>query len=226
MSSRLLLFDIDGTLVDTGGAGMAALVDATREVFGDDGPPLDLAGATDSGLLKAIYQAFGKTEDEETDARFFDRYLARLELNLQDACYGGRALEGALTLLEEVEAAGVAKGLLTGNLAAGAEVKMRHYGMDSHFPFGAFGDDHFDRNELGPIALQRAHRETGFAYEPAHTVVVGDTPKDIWCAQAFGAKSVCVATGSFSAAQLRAEGADVVFEDFTDLEPVLAELLG
>lgn len=224
-NERLLLFDIDGTLVDTGGAGMAALVDATREVFGDDGPQLDLAGATDSGLLKNIFKSFGREEDEATTLRFFDLYLARLEVNLRDACFGGRALAGVLDILQELEEAGEAKGLLTGNTAAGAEVKMRHYGMDSFFEFGAYGDDHFDRNLLGPIALQRAERELGQTFAGSQTVVIGDTPKDIWCAQAFGAKSVCVATGSFSVEQLEAEGADVVFEDFSDVEAVLAQLL-
>ena len=225
MSDRLLLFDIDGTLVDTGGAGMTALVDATREVFGDDGPKLDLAGATDSGLLKNIYKSFGREEDEVTSARYFDLYLARLEVNLRDACFGGRALEGVLSILDELETAQVGKGLLTGNIAAGAEVKMRHYGMDHFFAFGAYGDDHFDRNKLGPIALERAREVLGRTFSPVETVVVGDTPKDIWCAQAMGAKSVCVATGSFSAEQLEAEGADVVFEDFSDVEGVLAVLL-
>ena len=225
MNDRLLLFDIDGTLVDTGGAGMAALVDATREVFGDDGPKLDLAGATDSGLLKNIFKSFGREEDEEITSRFFDLYLARLEVNLRDACFGGRALEGVLPILQELDSAGTAKGLLTGNIAAGAEVKMRHYGMDGFFAFGAYGDDHFDRNKLGPIALERAQRECGKTFSPDQTIVVGDTPKDIWCAQAFGAKSICVATGSFTVEQLQAEGADVVFEDFSAVESVLAELL-
>ncbi|GHC57072.1 HAD family hydrolase [Roseibacillus persicicus] len=225
-SDRLLLFDIDGTLVDTGGAGMAALVDATREIFGDDGPQLDLAGATDSGLLKNIYRAFGREEDEVTTARFFDLYLARLELNLQDACFGGRVLDGVIEILKEVEAAKVSKGLLTGNIAAGAEVKMRHYGMDGHFAFGAYGDDHHDRNLLGPIALERAKSLLRREFDASETIVVGDTPKDIWCAQAFGAKSICVATGSFTAEELEKEGADVVFEDFSEVEPVLSQLLG
>ena len=225
MSDRLLLFDIDGTLVDTGGAGMAALVDATREVFGDDGPKLDLAGATDSGLLKNIFKNFGREEDEATSARFFDLYLARLELNLQDSCFGGRALEGVISVLDEVEAAGVSKGLLTGNISAGADAKMRHYRMDHYFSFGAYGDDHYDRNRLGPIALERAAEVYGKSFSPEQVVVIGDTPKDIWCAQAFGARSVCVATGSFTHEQLVAEGADVVFEDFSDTEAVLAALL-
>ena len=226
MEDRLLLFDIDGTLVDTGGAGMTALVDATRGIFGDDGPKLDLAGATDSGLLRNIFKSFGQEENEVAAARFFDLYLARLEVNLQDSCFGGYALEGVKSILEEIESAGVARGLLTGNIAAGAEIKMRHYEMDGFFEFGAYGDDHFDRNKLGPIALERAARVFGREFDPAETVVIGDTPKDIWCAQAFGAKSVCVATGSFTVEQLEAEGADVAFEDFSDVEAVLAELLG
>ena len=226
MSTRLLLFDIDGTLVDTGGAGMTSLVEATNEVFGEDGPKLDLAGATDSGLLKSIYRSFGREEEELTTARFFDRYLARLELNLKDSCFGGRVLPKVEEVLEECAQAGGVLGLLTGNIAAGAEVKTRHYGLDGFFGFGAYGDDHFDRNQLGPIALSRAEKESGQKIDAAEVVVIGDTPKDIWCAQAFGAKSVCVATGSFTVEQLQAEGADAVFEDFEDVDAVLSELLG
>ncbi|MBK1834719.1 HAD family hydrolase [Roseibacillus ishigakijimensis] len=224
-SPRLLLFDIDGTLVDTGGAGLASLLEATREIFGDDGPALDLAGATDTGLLKNIYRTFAREEEEATTARFFDCYLARLEVNLQDPCFGGRALDGVATLLQEIEAAQVTKGLLTGNITAGAEIKMRHYGFEGLFPFGAFGDDHHDRNELGPIALQRAGENAGQTFEPAQTLVIGDTPKDIWCAQALGARSICVATGAFTADQLRDHGADLVFEDFSETEAVLQALL-
>jgi phosphoglycolate phosphatase-like HAD superfamily hydrolase len=222
---RLLLFDIDGTLVDTGGAGMSALRDAIREVFEADGPELDLAGATDSGLLKNIYLALDREEDEQLSALFFDRYLARLEVNLQDQCFGGRALEGVLAILSELEDAQVAKGLLTGNISGGADLKMRHYGMDHHFSFGAYGDDHHDRNLLGPIALERASQATGRRFTGAETIVIGDTPKDIWCAQAFGARSVAVATGSFSVDELKAEGADLVFEDFSEVEDVLKTLL-
>ena len=226
MSERLLLFDIDGTLVDTGGAGMSALVDATREIFGSDGPQLDLAGATDLGLLKNIYHAFGREEDEQTNARFFDLYLARLEKNLKNPCFGGRALENAHLLLDEIETAGIAKGLLTGNIAAGAETKMRHYEMDHFFGFGAYGDDHHDRNLLGPIALERAEQIYHRNFQASNAIVIGDTPKDIKCAQALGARSVCVATGSFTSEQLSEAGADVVFEDFSDYEEVLRELLG
>lgn len=204
---------------------MTALTDAVRDIFGEDGPKLDLAGATDLGLLKNIYRSFGREEDDELTARFFDTYLARLEANLQNQCYGGRALEGVLEILTEIDDAKVTKGLLTGNIAAGAELKMRHYGMDHHFSFGAYGDDHHDRNVLGPIALARAAQETGISYSGADTIVIGDTPKDIWCAQAFGAKCIAVATGSFSADQLRAEGADLVFEDFAEVESVLKALL-
>ncbi len=225
MSSRLLLFDIDGTLVDTGGAGLTALLDATREVFGDDGPALDLAGATDNGLLKNIFKAFGREEDEVTTAAFFDSYHARLEANLLNDCFGSRVLPGAMELLKELTEAGEAIGLLTGNTAAGAEVKMQHHGMEGFFPFGAYGDDHFDRNKLGPIALARAEREFSKSFSPENTIVIGDTPKDIKCAQALGARSVCVATGSFTVEQLGTEGADTVFEDFSDVEAVLAELL-
>lgn len=225
MNERLLLFDIDGTLVDIGEAGITAFTDAIREVFEADGPQLDLAGATDLGLLKNIYRSVGCPEDEQLTARFFDNYLARLEANLADPCFGGQALQGVSQLLTEIEDAQVGKGLLTGNLAAGAEVKMRHYGMDHHFTFGAYGDDHHDRNLLGPIALARAEKALGRRFRGQDTIVIGDTPKDIWCAQAFGAQSIAVATGRFTIDELRAEGADLAFEDLSEVEEVLKALL-
>ncbi|MDP0491624.1 MAG: HAD family hydrolase [Verrucomicrobiota bacterium JB023] len=224
MKNSLWLFDIDGTLVDTGGAGMSALVDATREVFGSDGPELDLAGATDSGLLIGIYRAFERDADDETTALFYERYLEHLEQNLADPCFGGRPLEGATSLLAEMEEAGYHKGLLTGNIAAGAEAKMRAYGMAHHFRFGAFGDDHHERDRLGPIALERAEREFGKAFAAKDVFVIGDTPKDIRCAKAIDAKSVAVATGRFTFDELKQAGADLVLESLDSPDEFFARV--
>ncbi|MCW1886183.1 haloacid dehalogenase-like hydrolase [Luteolibacter flavescens] len=217
MAIRLWLFDIDGTLVDTGGAGMRALQQAAEECFGGSGPALDLAGSTDLGVLAGILAHFDRAHGPEEEACFFASYLRHLEGNLERGGYDGRVLPGAAELLERL--AGIREvtvGLLTGNIAGGAAAKMRHYGLDAHFAFGAYGCDHADRNLLGPVALQRAAAHAGRDFTAEETLVIGDTPKDIACARAIGARCLAVATGHFTAAQLREYGADVVVESLAD----------
>jgi len=201
----LWLFDIDGTLVDTAGAGMRSLQEAARHCFGGTGPELDLAGSTDLGVVHGILSHFGlDAADHHIDA-FFAAYLDRLDWNLAHGGFDGRVLPGVLPLLERLAVTpGVQLGLLTGNTAGGAERKMRHFGLDRYFPFGAFGCDHADRNRLGPVALRRAIAHTGRDFAGHDVMVIGDTPKDIACAKAFGASSLAVATGKFSAGELLA----------------------
>lgn len=216
MSARpaLWLFDIDGTLVDTGGAGMRSLQEAAIERYGGAGPELDLAGSTDSGIVAGILAHFRRAAHPAEFEAFYSIYLARLEWNLAHGGFDGRVLPGVVGLLEELGASGeVTLGLLTGNIAGGAASKMRHYGLDRHFAFGAYGCDDQDRNRLGPIALERASRHAGRCFTPAETLVVGDTPKDIACAKAIGARCLAVATGRFSVAALQAAGADEVVEN-------------
>lgn len=214
----LYLFDIDGTLVDTGGAGMTALNEATREIFGHEGPALDLAGSTDLGIIANIHSHF---EVEHTRERFYaylEIYLDRLEWNLTHGGFPGRVYDGVSELLAELgEQPDSAVGLLTGNAAAGAAAKMRHFGLAGHFSFGAYGCDHADRNRLGPIALERAATHAARSFSPSETWIIGDTPKDIACAHAFGARCLAVATGSFSVDQLVACGADQVVESLNDV---------
>ena len=209
----LYLFDIDGTLVDTGGAGMAALKEATREIFGHEGPPLDLAGSTDLGIVANIHAHFEIEPTRERIESYFEVYLGRLDWNLIHGGFCGRVLDGVPELLARLaDRADATVGLLTGNTAGGAAAKMRHFGLANHFPFGAYGCDHADRNRLGPIALERASIHAGKAFTAAETLVIGDTPKDIACARAIGARCLAVATGQFSAAALEAHGADHVVE--------------
>ena len=209
----LYLFDIDGTLVDTGGAGMAALKEATREIFGHDGPPLDLAGSTDLGIIASIHSHFAVEHTRERFTAYLEIYLARLDWNLAHGGFPGRVHDGVPKLLTELtQHPDATVGLLTGNTSGGAAAKMRHFGLAEHFPFGAYGCDHADRNRLGPIALERASAHAGKSFSPGETWVIGDTPKDIACAHAIGARCLAVATGSFSAAQLIAHGADQVVE--------------
>jgi phosphoglycolate phosphatase len=204
----LILFDIDGTLVDTGGAGLTALHDAAVEVFGKEGPSLDLAGATDGAILRGFFEHFGRKYDPVVGEKFYQFYLSRMKENLGSPKYGGRLLGGVNELLASLKEEGHFLGLLTGNIERGAMLKVSHYGIAEHFQFGAYGDDHWNRNKLGPIALGRAEKSTGMKFSPDEVLVIGDTPKDVACAHAFGAKCVAVATGDFNVEELVACGAD------------------
>jgi phosphoglycolate phosphatase-like HAD superfamily hydrolase len=209
----LYLFDIDGTLVDTGGAGMAALEETTRQVFGETGPPLDLAGATDLGIVIGIHDHFSIAPTRERIDSYLAIYQERLDWNLAHGGFPGRVLQGVTGLLENLAArSGVALGLLTGNIAGGAASKIRHYGLQGYLNFGAYGCDHPDRNRLGPIALERAALHAGHAFSPQETLIIGDTPKDIACAKAIGARCLAVATGRFTVSELEAHGADHAVE--------------
>jgi len=209
----LYLFDIDGTLVDTGGAGMAALNEATRELFGDAGPPLDLAGATDLGIVIGIHEHFSVEPTPERIASYLALYQQRLDWNLAHGGFPGRVLTGVPALLDELAGRPDATlGLLTGNIAGGAASKVRHFGLASYFSFGAYGCDHPDRNRLGPIALERAAAHAGRSFSADETWIIGDTPKDIACAKAIGAHCLAVATGRFTCGELESHGADEVVE--------------
>ena len=111
--------------------------------------------------------------------------------------------------------------LLTGNLARGAEIKLTHYGVWHYFEFGAYADDHHDRNQLGHFARQRAQEKHGIEFPSEHIFVLGDTPHDITCARAIGAKAVAIATGKFTVAELGALGPDFLFADLSDVPAVL-----
>lgn len=205
--SKLLLFDIDCTLIDTGGAGIAALRETACELFGAEGPELDLAGSTDSGIVTGMLEYFGSDLSHE---EFYRVYLSRLVPNL--AAFTGQVLPGVGELLAWLAGGDHTLGLLTGNIAEGARAKIVYYGLDGYFPIsvGAYGDDHHDRNFLGPVALERARAHHGREFHGEHAVVIGDTPKDVACGKAMGAMTLGVATGRFSADDLAACGADVV----------------
>ena len=213
--SKLLLFDVDCTLVNTGGAGISALKQAIGEVFGGAGPPLDLAGSTDSGIVRGIFGHFGCEYDASIEEAFYEVYLPLMEANLRDESFGGRVLPGVPELLGDLEEAGHTLGLLTGNIERGGLIKVAHYGLAEYFQFGSYGDDHWDRNKLGSIAIQRANKHTGKSFTARDVIVIGDTCKDVVCAKAIGAPCLAVATGSVSAEALGECGADLVVPDLT-----------
>lgn len=187
---------------------MQALKEAARELFGADGPELDLAGSTDSGIVMGMLDHFGSDLSHEV---FYRAYLGYLSPNLE--AFTGRVLPGVGELLDDLQEDGATLGLLTGNIADGAWAKLSHYGLKGYFDFGAFGDDHHDRNKLGPVALERAMRCHSREFDSASTVVIGDTPKDIACGKAMGAVTLAVATGGFSVEQLQSYQPDHVVED-------------
>lgn len=222
---KLLLFDIDGTLLTSGGAGERALRLGFRDRFGidDDLSSVEIAGRTDSGIVREMLAAHRLPATPENIAAFLDGYLHHLAEEIPRT--PGRLLPGILPLLDALQPrADIVLALLTGNLARGAEIKLRHYGVWHYFEFGAFADDHHDRNQLGPFAQARARAQRGIEFPPERIFVLGDTPHDIACARAIGAKAIAIATGKFSQADLAAHAPDFLFEDLGDLDAVLAAI--
>lgn len=225
---RLLLFDIDGTLIDTEGAGLAALEDGLYEAFPGrehiSFPPLDLGGATDGSVIAFLFRHFTIEDHPENHRLFHGAYTGALRSRLETFRGEGRGriLPGVRRLVEHLaEERDFALGLLTGNMEAGARIKLDHFDLGRHFAFGAFGDDHHDRNLLGPIAVERAFQCTGATFASGDTVIIGDTIKDIACARAFGARVVGVATGSSSGQTLASGDPDALLQDLSDLPAVL-----
>jgi len=215
----LLLWDIDGTLIASGGAGMRALQRALRTEFGCDGSlaDIDFAGRTDTWIMRAVFRKFGLPETADTFERFFAAYVAALpaELNPPHA----RVLPGIRELLRAVAARGdIAQGLLTGNRRAGAQVKLAYHGLWEPFAFGAFADDSEHRNELGPHAVRRAREHHGVEFSVDRVWVIGDTPHDIACGRALGARTLAVGTGGATLDVLRAHRPDAVLADLADAD--------
>lgn len=221
--TKLILFDIDGTLLTSGGAGEKALRLGIKDRFGvdEDLKTIEIAGRTDSGIARQVLRKHNLPETQESISAFYDGYLHHLALLLPQL--PGRLLPGVPQILEALRSReDVALGLLTGNLERGAELKLRHYDIWHYFEFGAFADDHHDRNELGAFAHRRARELHGVEFATAEIYVIGDTPHDITCARACGAKAVGVATGGFTSSHLAECKPDWVFDDLSSTETVLA----
>jgi len=217
---KLVLFDIDGTLVLTGGAGVRAMTRACDEIVGSSHAlhGVAVAGRTDWIILSDALERMGRDLDAQLFAALRDRYVTYLRDEIQAPGHGVKAvMPGIQALLDDLQARdGVYLGLLTGNFEAGARIKLEYFDLWRYFQCGAFGDDAADRNALVPFAVSRA-RECGVPDLAPHDIlVVGDTPHDIACARAVGATPVAVATGMFTTEQLRDSGADIVFRDLSD----------
>jgi phosphoglycolate phosphatase len=225
MRPTLLLFDIDGTLLLTGGAGKRAMVRALSEAFGATGAfeGLDMAGRTDTELLSAAFARLGLPDTLDAHARFREAYVPRLEEEVQQPGTGRKAvMPGVRALLDTLTRQPDAHlALLTGNYRDAARVKLSYFALVDFFAWGAFGDESHDRNELARIAIYRAEIMGVPPDARANALVIGDTPQDIACARAIGARAMAVATGIHTAEELRAAGADVVLDDLGDTEAIV-----
>jgi phosphoglycolate phosphatase len=217
---RLLLWDIDGTLISTGAAGHRAIGRATATRFeGGDLDGVEIAGRTDLGIGRQILSKYDAPVNDANVQSFLDLYLEFLAEELPRG--KGRVLPGVLELLEDVVTkSDITLGLLTGNLERGAKRKLEQYDLWRFFAFGAFADDHHDRNELGAFALARAREATGFDFAPAQVDVIGDTGHDIACGKAFGARTIAVATGPWTRQQLAEHAPDFLFDDLANVDEV------
>ena len=224
MTKKLFLFDIDGTLLASGGAGWKALETACAELFGTgDLAGIDIAGRTDTSIARQLFERYGQEPTPENSTRLFDCYLRHLADFLPKT--NGQLLPGVIELLETLKSrADCVVALLTGNLARGAELKLSHYGLWKYFDFGAYADDHHDRNELGPVACARARDRHGLQFAPDDIIVLGDTPHDVACARAMGARAVAIATGRHTRQDLEASAPDFLFDDLSDVGAVLSSL--
>lgn len=213
---HLILFDIDGTLV-AGGPAKGAFHHALLEVFGTAGDieGLDFSGKTDPQIARELLGGAGLADEaiDEKLPALFDCYLGELESRIGDDPV--RVLPGVPDLLDALSEAGdVALGLLTGNIAGGADLKLASARLRERFEVGSFGSDSEVRDELPPVALERAVSHWEVDFDPGRVWIVGDTPRDVGCARAHGLRALAVATGRFTSDELAATGADHVVDSF------------
>jgi phosphoglycolate phosphatase-like HAD superfamily hydrolase len=227
MPPSLLLWDIDGTLVYMDRAGERALLIAIRELYQRDlgtHLPVDLRGRTDTSIARDLLAWLGQPVTPEEQTRFQNAYLNLLPTTLpivKPFVHPGiRQALDAIHAHPEIHQA-----LLTGNLREGARLKLSHLGLWDYFEFGAFADDSHIRDELGPYALARAKEKLGIAFPPDRVYIIGDTPHDIACGKAIGAKTIAVATGAFTVDQLAALHPTHVFPNLADTSALLKVIL-
>jgi phosphoglycolate phosphatase-like HAD superfamily hydrolase len=226
---RLVLFDIDGTLITARGAGRRALKRALLAVFGtaEGLEGYDMSGKTDPRILFEVMESAGldRAAVKPRLDEFYEAYARTLTEEIGD----GRdivTMPGVAALVRRLDQEGdILLGLLTGNIEQGARIKLAPTGLLPYFLLGAFGSDDPDRRCLPSLAARRAHALRGYAFRPEEVIVIGDTPHDIDCARAFGAVAIAVATGRFSRPQLQRDSPDLLFDDFSDVDKAACAIL-
>jgi len=227
---RLILFDVDQTLIYTNGAGRKSFERALEKMFGISNGlhGVSLSGRTDKSIL------YGALEEKklhhlltpDVENQFWDHYLRSLPEHLKTS-KNSKILDGIVELLTILsETPNVFTGLLTGNIKRGAKTKLEYFDLWKYFPVGAFGDEHPDRNEVAKIALERSRRHFKEHFSVENVFVVGDSFNDIECAKAIGARSIIAATGSHSYEELHSKKPYSLFLTFAKTAPVLQALQG
>jgi len=225
---RLVLFDIDGTLITDDGAAREAFAEGLAEVYGFRGDVrrYDFSGRTDPQIASMILRDAG-WNDADIEARLpalWNHYLAGLARNAPGRV---RALAGVVALLDAVRAdERLTLALLTGNIEPGARLKLGAIGLNDYFPFGAFGSDSSRREELPPIAVERAAAMTGIVFRGTAVVIIGDSIYDVRCGVPHGATTIAIASGKTPAEKLRAENPDHFFASAEELEDILVAIAG
>ena len=216
---RLVLFDIDGTLVHTGGAGTKAFSHTFASVFGlkHGAERMKFAGRTDVSLVREFFGIHGVPASAEHFSDFFENYIFWLE-HIVSQSTGGECA-GVRNFIEDLLALSQPPmlGLLTGNIRLGAQIKLRQFGLWDHFVMGGFADDHEERNHIAVAALERARRVLDPHLQPQEVVVIGDTPHDVRCGKFIGAKTIAVATGGSTFEELQPHMADWTVKDLTQV---------
>ncbi len=217
MEKKLLLWDIDGTLIWGGGGGERALLRAMKTSFGIETrlENVDYSGRTDKMIGKMLLEYHQLPASEENLHIFIESYLENLS---QEISRGETRIHpGILPIINAVrERKDLLQGLLTGNMVRGARIKLTHFDLWHYFEFGAFADDSHIRNEIAPHALRRGKEKAEYEFPPEHVFVIGDTPHDIECGKIIGAKTIAVATGTYSYEQLASHAPTAVFKDLSD----------
>lgn len=221
---KLVLFDIDGTLIDSGDASVIALNNVFRSLYeiAEAFISVRMDGKTDKQIIKEGLTANGLLIDDDDIPSIIANYLINLKKEINNDRKhlkpGVRELLIRLGRMDDFHL-----GLLTGNIESGARLKLDAFDLNRYFPFGAFGSDHEDRNQLLPIAIDKFSKRTGQDIRFEDCIVVGDTPKDVECSRPYGAISVAVTTGIYSSEQLTAAGADYILQDLTRAMDEVAE---
>jgi phosphoglycolate phosphatase-like HAD superfamily hydrolase len=227
MPSSLILWDIDGTLVHMDRAGERALLLAIKELYQRDlgvNLPVDLRGRTDTSIARDLLAFLGVPGSAEEEARLRAAYLSHMPTTMPAG--KARILAGIREALDAIHAhPEIHQALLTGNLEAGAKLKLGYMGLWNYFEFGAFADDSHIRDELGPFALARAKEKLGIDFPPDRVWIIGDTPHDVACGKAIGAKTIAVATGAFTVEELAALNPTHTFADLSDTQALINAVL-
>ena len=219
---QYILFDIDGTLIDSGGAGMLSLNLAFKEFFSVDDAfrAIRMAGKTDLQIVNEALRMHNIDSSNGNVPGFFASYVRHLEITIHDR--KGHIKPGIRQALELLHVRDdIVLGLLTGNIETGAMIKLEAFGLAEFFEAGAFGENDPDRNKLLPIAVEKLREKKGIEIDYSQCIVIGDTPRDVACSKPYGAYAIAVATGPYSYDELSGTAADAVFHDLSDTDNFL-----